>query len=68
MTEWVLALDVGGTKLAAGLMDREGRLSGRQETPANARAGGQVVMARLVELGQQTLRSAGFEPAPADRV
>jgi glucokinase len=75
MTDWVLALDVGGTKLAAGLMDRAGQLTGRHETSTLARqGGGPAVMERLMALSRQTLTAAGFAPAAggwqrgADRV
>jgi len=61
MAEYVLALDVGGTKLAAGLLDRAGRLSYRHEMPTLARqGGGPAVLGRLIELSQQTLWAAGF--------
>lgn len=68
MTDYVLALDVGGTKLAAGLLDRAGVLSNRHETPTLARqGGGPAVMERLIGLGRQTLADAGFAPAAAGR-
>lgn len=59
--ESVLALDVGGTKLAAGLMDRAGTLTHRRETATLPReGGGPAVVERLCSLGQQTLHAAGF--------
>jgi len=59
--DWVLALDVGGTKLAAGLMDRDGHLAQRHETPTRAHdGGGPAVMERLIDLATQTLEDAGF--------
>jgi glucokinase len=64
MTEYVLALDVGGTKLAAGLLTRAGSLSYRCETPTLAHAGGgPAVMRRLIELSRQALSTAGFREA-----
>lgn len=58
---WVLALDVGGTKLAAGMMDHAGQLTQRHETPTRAHdGGGPAVMERLIDLATQTLEDAGF--------
>jgi glucokinase len=33
MTDWSLAVDIGGTKMAAGLVDRSGRLTHRAQVP-----------------------------------
>jgi glucokinase len=64
MTDFVLALDVGGTKLAAGLMDQDGQLQQRHEVPTLARrGGGPAVMVRLIDLGRVTLADADFTPA-----
>jgi len=61
--DWVLTLDVGGTKLAAGLMDRDGHLTHRHEMPTLPReGGGPVVMRRLIDLATQTLEDAGLQP------
>ena len=46
----VLAIDIGGTKLALGLVDREGRILQRDEIPTRAAEGPERVLARLVEL------------------
>lgn len=60
-SDQVLALDVGGTKLAAGLMNRDGHLSHRHERPTLAReGGGAAVMRRLTDLAMRTLTDAGF--------
>ncbi len=64
MTEYVLGLDVGGTKLAAGLLNRAGELSYRRETPTQAHdGGGPAVMRRLIELSRAALADAGFRQA-----
>lgn len=51
----ILVLDVGGTKLAAGLMLADNTLLGRQETLTLAHEGAAAVLARLIELGQRVL-------------
>jgi glucokinase len=57
----VLALDVGGTKLAAGLVDGEGRLSStaRVETPTGPRADAETLWRALTALVGEVLDSAG---------
>jgi glucokinase len=48
----VLAIDIGGTKLALGLVDAEGRILQRDEIPTRATEGPERVLARLVELAR----------------
>src|SRR5512147_1865328 len=48
----VLAIDIGGTKLALGLVDTEGRILQRDEIPTRATEGPERVLARLVELAR----------------
>ncbi len=47
--ETVLALDVGGTKLAAGVVDADGRLHARAVRPTPAAADGEAVLGALLE-------------------
>jgi glucokinase len=51
----VLAIDIGGTKLALGLVDLEGRILQRDEIPTRAAEGPERVLARLVELASAML-------------
>jgi glucokinase len=52
MSDPILVLDVGGTKLAAGVMVGRTILC-REERPTLAHEGAAAILARLVELGQQ---------------
>jgi len=45
-----LAVDVGGTKLAAGIVDEEGRLLEREETATPSRSDAEEVFARLLSI------------------
>ena len=51
----VLAIDIGGTKLAAGIVDSEGRILARGEIPTLAKEGLEPVLARIVGLGRDLL-------------
>ncbi len=57
MTESILVLDVGGTKLAAAIMLPDNRLVCRQEAATLAETGGPAVFARLVTLATTVLRA-----------
>ncbi len=74
MTDLALAVDIGGTKLAAGLVGPDGSLGERATVPTRAgldgpagegsAAAGELLWADLAGLVKQTLSSVG----PADRV
>ena len=51
----VLGIDIGGTKLAAGIVDTEGRMLARDEIPTRAGEGLEPVMDRIVGLGRGLL-------------
>jgi glucokinase len=51
----VLAIDIGGTKLAAGVVDSDGRMLARGEVPTLAKEGLEPVLARIVGLGRDLL-------------
>ncbi len=53
MTETVLALDVGGTKLAAGIVDVEGRLLARSVRPTPREPDGEAVLAALLDAADE---------------
>ena len=53
----VLALDIGGTKLAAAVVDREGGLSHRQVVETRAEEGAHMVLDRAVQLAERVLRT-----------
>jgi glucokinase len=72
VTELALAVDIGGTKLAAGLVDRSGRLVRRAQvataageaTPGEGREGGEELWHRLADL----VRQVGQGGDPSERV
>jgi glucokinase len=51
----VLAIDIGGTKLAAGIVDAAGRILARGEVPTLAAEGPARVLERIVDLGKSLL-------------
>jgi glucokinase len=51
----VLAIDIGGTKLAAGIVDAEGRILERGEVPTHATKGLEPVLDRIIGLGKDLL-------------
>jgi glucokinase len=50
LSDMVLAIDIGGTKIAAGLVDPNGRIHQYKETPTRAAEGGEAVMQRATDL------------------
>lgn len=64
MEECVLAIDIGGTKIAAALVDRAGRISFRQQCPTNAHEGAEAILRRIVRLVEE-VRAAGAGVTPA---
>jgi glucokinase len=58
----VLALDIGGTKLAAGLVDVHGRARSFLVTPTPPRAGPGPVLETLFSLGRKAVADAGAQP------
>jgi glucokinase len=61
----VLALDIGGTKLAAGVVGDAGDVAGFQAAPTLNREGPDRVIARLFKLARRSLRAASGPPASA---
>ena len=59
MERIVLALDVGGTKLAAGVVDATGTVHGFARMPTAVERGPEPVLADLFTLGTRVLREAG---------
>jgi glucokinase len=57
----VLGLDIGGTKIAAGIVDPEGGVHGFVTAPTDAGSAAGIV--RLFELGRQAVSEAGLEIA-----
>ncbi|HEX2221903.1 MAG TPA: ROK family protein [Candidatus Limnocylindria bacterium] len=55
----VLALDVGGTKIAAGVVSEAGELTGWLREPARSEEGPTPMIERLVLLGRRSAQAAG---------
>lgn len=55
----VLALDIGGTKLASGIVSESGELSGYVREPAGAAEGPDAMIERLVAIGRRSVSMAG---------
>jgi len=56
---YCLAFDIGGTKLAAGLADRHGKIICRQESLTLASEGQEAILNRIERLGHAVLAEAG---------
>ena len=55
---WAIALDVGGTKVAASLVDQTGRVRGRLQQGTEP-AGGEAVVQQVIGLARRLARSGG---------
>jgi glucokinase len=62
MSGIVLAIDIGGTKLAAGIVEPGGGILARREVPTRAAEGVEAVLRRIVALGAELLASGNAEP------
>lgn len=54
----VLALDIGGTKLAAGVVTRSGRVVSHERAPSRAERGPSAMLRDLLHLADRALRNA----------
>ena len=61
----VLALDVGGTKLAAGVVAPDGMLRSLCQVETGVGEGPAAVVKRLMELGEQALAESGVQTGPS---
>lgn len=62
----VLALDIGGTKLAAGVVTPDGAVHGMVVEPTRRSEGPDVIIPRLFELGRRAIAESGYaEPMAA---
>lgn len=59
----VLALDIGGTKLATGVVDRSGRVHSFYVAPSKPERGPDDGLERLFELGRRAIADAALEVA-----
>src|SRR3954452_13988622 len=56
----VLGLDIGGTKIAVGVVDAHGTVLSYLRAPSNPERGAGESLGRLFELGQQAAADAGL--------
>ncbi|MCK2217175.1 ROK family protein [Actinomadura sp. ATCC 31491] len=61
----VLALDIGGTKLAVGVVTGDGAIHGWQSAPTRREEGPEAVLTRLFDLGRKAVAEAGLPEGPA---
>src|SRR5918992_2858635 len=66
--DFALALDIGGTKLAAGVVDASGRVHSFALEPSRGEEGPQAVLARLFALGRRAVAESGIAWADIGRV
>ena len=60
--QYVLGIDIGGTKLAAGVVSFDGQLLSQGRVPTLAHEGPEKVIERMVELCRETVLQAGIAP------
>lgn len=60
---WALALDIGGTKLAAGLVRPDGGVVGQDSIPTRGTGTAEALFADLIALADRVLASAGVQPS-----
>jgi glucokinase len=59
----VLAIDIGGTKIAGGLVTPDGEVHHPDTVPTQAWGGGEAVMSQAIDLARQLLSVSQSEPA-----
>jgi glucokinase len=64
----VLGVDIGGTKLAAGVVNVEGRILTRAEVPTRAVEGPKRVLDRIVQLAEKVLARTETSHVPVRRI
>jgi len=61
----VLALDIGGTKLAVGVVAADGTVSGFAVQATRREDGYESILRRLFDMGQVAIASSGLGPIAA---
>ncbi|HEY65140.1 MAG TPA: ROK family protein [Caldilineae bacterium] len=60
---WTLGIDIGGTKIAAALIDPDGVVHGIRTIPTAAQEGGQAVLDRVIAIAGEVVSEAEHPPA-----
>jgi len=58
MSEYFCGIDIGGTKIAGGIVDNQGRVSSRNERPTPVKEGGAQILADSIELARSIIAAA----------
>jgi glucokinase len=61
LTPYVIGVDLGGTKILAAVVDREGRIVAESKLKTQAKKGPQTVIQRIAEAAQQAVQKAGLD-------
>jgi glucokinase len=64
VSDLALAVDIGGTKMAAGIVDRSGAIVRRSRVPTPADAGAEVLWSTLADLVTDVLKERDADRAP----
>ncbi len=59
--EWFLGIDLGGTKIGVGLVNRSGEVRAPEYRPTEVLQGRDAVIARMIDAARRVMRSAGIE-------
>ncbi|MGG4444160.1 ROK family protein [Brevibacillus fortis] len=60
--EYAIGLDLGGTKILAGLVDQTGRLIAQKQLPTHAEEGEKAVIERVLSATHDVLSASGIHP------
>ena len=58
-----IGIDLGGTNIAAAIVDAEGGITERTSIPADAKGGAKAIIAGLMEVCEALLKNAGGKPS-----
>ena len=64
----ILGIDIGGTKLAVGVADGDGRLLADARRPSAAVDGPDAMIARVVEMSREVVAAAGIRTEQVERI
>jgi glucokinase len=68
MKPFAIGIDVGGTKIAAGLVDQTGQILHRYSSRAHAEEEPAVVIEEIVQVSQALIKKSGVSPADIEAV